>query len=87
MTEINQEKNEQAVKVIAATIAKIAANIPADHGTMNQNVFHMTKRESEAHKMAGYFVGRMYKFSEAEEAQRVALYQDIARKAIEITGK
>jgi hypothetical protein len=57
--EINPTKNAQAVEIITANISKLPANTPMDYGTVGA-LRGATKRESEAHSMALYFVQKLY---------------------------
>jgi hypothetical protein len=92
---MDANKNEQASKIIAAQISKIAANQPMDYSTIGATK-GMTKREGEAESMARYFVTKMYgvKFSGSlyenwtqEERDANEAVKSISAAAIAITGK
>lgn len=50
----------QVARTIAKEISKFQPNAPADHGTLHRNL-KLTKRESEARQMAGWFLTKVEK--------------------------
>lgn len=50
----------KVAQTIAKEISKFEANIPADNGTFH-NTLGLTKRESEARQMAGWFLSKVEK--------------------------
>lgn len=89
--EVSDQMNSKAAATIAAEIAKITANYPADCGTVGSTL-GMTKREAQAQSIALYFVTNVYRIAPADdgsegEAERAALVKTIADAAIAITGK
>ena len=84
---IDTQKNQQAVQIIAAEIAKIPANTMMDYGTLGREVYNSTKRQGEAKSMALYFVDRLYGKANFDSTDDfVNLVDQIAKSAVEITG-
>jgi hypothetical protein len=92
----DENKNQQAVKIIAANIAKIEANLIKVTGASTPTFGLTTEREKEAKSMAQYIVTKLYKVElnhhiwenmndEQKEAHELAVR--IAAEAIAITGK
>ena len=52
----------EVAQTIAKEISKFAANSPADNGTLH-NTLDLTKRESEARQMAGWFLKNVEKIT------------------------
>lgn len=52
----------KVAQTIAKEISKFEENTPADNGTFH-NTLGLTKRESEARKMAGWFLEKVEKMS------------------------
>lgn len=80
----------QVAQTIANEISKYPANASADHGTLHHTL-KMTKRESEANLMAGWFLKKVEKIipdnSDEEKEEYNQLRQELVELAIEIVGK
>jgi hypothetical protein len=78
----------QVAQTIAKEISKFEANSPADNGTFH-NTLGWTKRKSEAHQMAGWFLRKVEKIYLAEEEKEAfaELQAQLRDKALEIVGE
>lgn len=70
----------QVAKTIAQEISKYPANSPADNGTFH-NTLGLTKRESEARQMAGWFLSKVEKMTTDTEESK-AEYNKLQNKMI-----
>jgi hypothetical protein len=84
---MKNDKNEVA-QAIAKEISKYSANSQADNGTFH-NTLGLTKRESEARKMAGWFLKNVEKMENDGDPDNDfnQLQNQLIDLAIEITGK
>jgi hypothetical protein len=78
----------EVAQTIAKEIEKFDVNVPADNGTFH-NTLGWTKRKSEAHQMAGWFLGKVEKIHLAEEEKEVfkELQSQLRDLALEIVAK
>lgn len=79
----------KVAQTIAKEISKYPANSPADDGTFH-NTLGLTKRESEARQMAGWFLSKVEKMTtnnEADKAEYNRLQNELIDLAISEVGK
>ena len=74
-------------QTIAKEISKFEANSPADNGTFH-NTLGLTKRESEARQMAGWFLKNVEKMNSDDNKEEFNRLQDqLIELAITEVGK
>jgi orotidine-5'-phosphate decarboxylase len=77
----------EVAKTIAKEISKLEANTIVDHGTFHHTM-KLTKRESEARKMAGWFLLKVEKMiSEDDKEIFSSLQNQLIELAIAEVGK
>ena len=80
----------EVAEAIAKEISKYPANAPADHGTLHR-ALELTKRESEARQMAGWFLRKVEKIdpdeSKETKVEFTKLLNELIDLSIKITGK
>ena len=83
----NTEKENKAIEIIAAEIAKVSPTAKADYGTLHASLGY-TKRKSIARQMTGQFVQMLYKVScnvdetDPTEIERMVIVNEIVTAAL-----
>lgn len=81
-----EQKIKAGIKVIVNVISKIEANTPYDVVGRLHHILKLTKRESEANLMAGYFARKILKLDRSSEEYK-STWKMIAAEVIKQTGK
>lgn len=77
----------EVAQTIAAEISKFKANSPSDHGTLH-HVLGLTKRESEARRMSGWFLRVVEKMNSDDDKEKFnKLQNQLIDLAIAEVGK